>query len=215
MVNLSQKQLCIIGGVGICIFVVIGYYFYTKLVQDNGEAFEQNNTSFVQEALKQEIEQELIVVHMAGEVKNPGIVRIKEGARIADIIEAAGGLKEEADITNVNLAYVVEDGQKIIIPNKLEQIKSNEEEYISKGTGDTVIQENKQKTETGGKIMININKAEQSELEQLPGIGPSTAIKIIEYRKQNGNFNSIEDIKNVPGIGDAKFENIKDSINVK
>ncbi len=157
-------------------------------------------------------EENEIVVHIAGEVKKPGIVRIKEGARIADVIEQAEGLTEFANISNINLAYIVEDGQKIIIP-KQGEIQDNEE-YISSDSGEGIIQENEQ-NENSKDEKININKASVEELQQLDGIGQATASKIIQYREENGEFKQIEDLKNVSGIGDAKFSAIKDKIKVK
>lgn len=202
------------GGIVLGIILIIGYYIYT--ISSNQPNYEELET--IGETVNnqiQEEQEEIIVVHIAGEINKPGIVRIKEGARIADIIEKAEGLTQEADITNINLAYIVEDGQKIIIPNKQDK-KEQDSEYIQTESGDTNLQDTLKQQEKGEKLsMININKASQKELEQLPGIGPSTALKIIEYRKENGNFNSVEDIKNVPGIGDAKFDNIKDNISVK
>ena len=98
------------------------------------------------------------------------------------------------------MAYILSDGEKIYIPKKGETI-SSESTFLYGGTTLST--------------KININKATQTELETIPGIGPSTALKIINYRKENGKFSSIEDIKNISGIGDAKFENIKDYISIK
>lgn len=161
---------------------------------------------------KSEDEEEIIVVHITGEVKKPGVVKVKEGSRIENIIEAAGGLTENADITDVNLAYVVEDGVKIRIPSNNDE-DASEESYITEDSGKGVmITEEKQ---SGSSSIVNINTATQTELEELPGIGPSIATRIIEYRDQNGKFKSVDDIKNVTGIGDSKFEKIKDYIKVK
>ena len=129
--------------------------------------------------------------------------------KISNIIEEAGGTTEEADLSNVNLAYSLSDGQKVKIPN----INEKDEEIIvvEEKAGDYIIIEgNKSKEEK-----ININKAAQTEIETLPGIGPSTALKIINYRNEHGKFKNIEDIKNVSGIGDSKFENIKEYICVE
>ena len=134
-----------------------------------------------------------------------GIIEIKEGARLADVIEAAGGLTENADVNRINLAYVVQDGQKINIPD----VNSVENDsYITENIGENIIIEDI----TTNTRLVNINMATQTELEALSGIGPSTALKIIQYRNENGKFKSIEDIKNVPGIGDSKFEAIKNEI---
>ena len=129
----------------------------------------------------------VIIVHISGCVENEGIVKLEDGARIADAIEEAGGATLDANMDNVNLAYKLKDGQKIYIPSNIEygvNIVTEKGEGIVEGSVDS-----------NGKV--NINTATQTELETLTGIGPSMALKIIEYRKNNGNFSSIEDIKNV------------------
>ena len=156
---------------------------------------------------QEEIIDKKIVVHITGEIENEGIIEIEKDSRIADVIDEAGGITSEADLSKVNLAYTVKDGQKIYIPNVND--KKNEE-YITEDAGEEVIVEGEQITDK-----VNINTAKQTELETLSGIGPSTALKIINYRQENGDFKTIEDIKNVPGIGDSKFENIKESICVE
>lgn len=125
----------------------------------------------------------------------------------------AGGSLEDADLAKVNLAYTILDGQKIYIPKIGELINSQDEfsEYISLGFGNNDLIDDENGITSGGK-KVNINTAKQTELETLPGIGPSTAQKIIDYRTKNGKFQSIEDIQNVKGIGDGKFEEIKDII---
>lgn len=214
MISLSKNQIAIIGIACVIIISVIGYYIYTITNKNDYQELETiSENPNITEDNKEDIEteEEIIIVHIAGQVKNPGIVKIKDGARIADIIEAGGGLTEQADITNVNLAYIVEDGQKIIIPSKTEEIPK---EYISGDSGEGIIQNNTA-SQTATTSIININKANIEELQQLQGIGEATAQKIIEYRKQNGDFKQIEDIKNVPGIGEAKYEAIKENIKVK
>lgn len=211
MVKFDKKQTLILIGIGVLIFSVIAYYFYTVISKKDYEQLEVISEDTVQENNKiVENDAEEIVIHIAGEVKKPGIIRVKEGARIADIIEEAGGLKEEADITKINLAYWVEDGQKIIIPKKGEEI----EEYVTDKSGSTQEQE-ETKNKIGANKTININKASIEDLQNLPGIGEQTAQKIMEYRKANGDFKQPEDIKNVSGIGDAKYEKIKEQISIK
>lgn len=154
------------------------------------------------------VEKNKIIVHVTGCVVNSGVIEIDEGARIVDVIKLAGGITEEANISKVNLAYKVKDAQKIYIPSIYDD---DEVEYITIESGKNVIVDDINKGE--GK-MVNINTATQTELETLSGIGPSTALKIINYREENGKFNSIEEIKQVPGIGDLKFDNIKNMIEV-
>ena len=117
MEKLNQKQTYIFIVIGAIMILVIGYYFYTKIAKN--EEYKQIdffNEVEINESKKDNEIKEEIIIHIAGEVKNPGIIRIQEGARIADIIEQAGGLNQNADISDINLAYPVEDGQKIIIP---------------------------------------------------------------------------------------------------
>ena len=153
--------------------------------------------------------QEKIVIHITGAICNEGIYELEENSRIADAVKIAGGLKEDADLKQINLAYVLEDGMKINIPSKNESTNepsNNTESYITK--------ENLNSFNNAKTSKVNINSATQTELETLPGIGPSTALKIINYRKEKGKFNKIEDIKNVNGIGESKFNKIKEFIKI-
>ncbi len=197
-------------------------FFYTRSNLES-EYNEVNNYDILQNEtnIEENEDDTKIFVHVTGAVKNEGIVEIKEEGRIADAVEAANGFTEEADISQINLAYKLEDGQKIYIPSiKDEKIKEEEKvlekEYVTDEAGDDIIIEDdisSVKSKKDGKI--NINTAMESELEEIPGVGESTAKKIIEYRKNNGKFKEIEDIKNVSGIGDSKFENMKEKICVK
>ncbi len=144
-----------------------------------------------------------IVVHIDGEVINPGVIELTEGARVIDAVNIAGGLTQYADEKRINLARRIDDEEKIYIPKVGEDI--SELEDIS------VAHENSKSTSQG---KININTATKEELQSLPGIGPVTAEKIIEYR-QNHKFSNIDDIKKVSGIGDKKFDSIKELIIVK
>ena len=198
----------------VVILLIIGILFAIYLFMNDdtyeeinfNEIFEEDdkitNESIENDETEQEIE---IAVHVTGEVKKQGLIYVKQGARVADAIEKAGGETSEADLSQINLAYILEDGQKIYIPNKNEKIS----QYITKNNGNN---ENNNTDKEDKKV--NINTASQNELDELPGIGPSTAQKIIEYREENGNFETIEDVQNVKGIGDAKFEDIKDKITV-
>lgn len=159
-----------------------------------------------------------IVIHITGAVQKTGILILPEGARIADAINAAGGNTEQADLEEVNLAYELQDGQKIYIPTKEDKVKLESKAYIMSGSGNNIIVQTVNTegiSENGGSKKVNINTATQSELENLPGIGESIASRIIEYREQNGKFNKAEDLQNVKGIGDAKFGKIKEYVVVK
>ncbi|MGI6189047.1 MAG: transporter [Clostridiales bacterium] len=148
-----------------------------------------------------------IKVYITGQVKNPGVIEVDEGSRLIDVIELAGGALENADLNRVNLAVRVKDEGMYYIPEIGEEI---EERNINGIAGNDPAGSS---SGTGQKI--NINTADEAMLDTLPGIGPSKARGIIEYRNQNGPFQSIEEIKNVPGIGEKTFEQLKDLIAVE
>ena len=212
----TTKQKIIIISI-IIVLIIVGIYVYNiRFSEDINENTNENqlNTSFVENILEKDDKNKEIIVHITGAVKKNGIVKLKDGARIYDAIEMAGGSTDDADLSKINLAYVLEDGQKVYIPKIGEINQENaEEEYITfeYGNNKNIIQDYNK----GGNEKVNINTANQTELETLPGIGTATAEKIIDYRNKNGKFSSIEYIQNVKGIGNAKYENIKESICVK
>lgn len=236
MNNLTLKQKIIFGSIlGVMVLFILIYFVLNagNLMGENGDVEEFNiedgmlNLEEINEVIEgsEEIEEvenetnnennideenevlEEIVVHVTGEVNKPGIVVLKSNSRIADAINEAGGATKEADLNQINLAYILEDGQKIYIPNKNEKI--DEDEYVTEGNGNNIGNNNPKEGEK-----VNINEAMQTELEELPGIGPSLASRIIEYREQNGDFKKIEELQNVKGIGDAKYDDIKDKVTV-
>jgi len=141
-----------------------------------------------------------IVVQISGAVPRPGVYALPEGARVQDLISAAGGFLAEADKEFINLARTLEDGERIDIAyiEGFSPVIPTAAPAVVEATTD----------------LININTASSIELESLPGIGPTTAQKIIDYRDENGPFLSIEDIINVSGIGPGTYERIKDLITV-
>lgn len=200
----QNKNLIIIIGI-----IIIGSIYWILNIPKNQENVTTDTSMLeIQEENKEE-DKDIIVVHVTGAIKKPGIVRLEEGSRIEDAIQAAGGLTEDSDISDVNLAYILDDGIKLRIPTIDDKNKDN---YISENSGENIILEDNLQDESNS--LININKATQTELETLPGIGPSLSNKIVEYREKNGKFSKIEDIKNVTGIGDSKYANIKDLITV-
>ena len=149
---------------------------------------------------------EPIQVHVTGAVVRPGLYDLSEGSRVMDAVEAAGGFMAEADKNSLNLAERVEDAQKLDIPFVAGFVPDEEQGFvvITEGTPSPL----------AGEELVDINTASLEELDKLPGIGPTTAQKIIEYREVFGPFERIEDIVNVSGIGAATFEDIKDLITV-
>jgi competence protein ComEA len=145
-----------------------------------------------------------ILVHIVGEINNPGVYEMSNGSRVQDLIDTAGGFTDKAHIEEVNLASNIYDGQKIRIPS--------EKDLASTDENDLLLANRESDTEY---LPININYCTAEELIELPGIGQTRAEAIIDYREQNGNFEVIEDIMNVSGIGQAIYEGIKDKITVK
>ena len=208
--NLDNKQKKIVIIVGIIIIIGILYFIYNGIDKKSTDQIDNNMLSIENNTKENEGTKELVIVHITGAVKTPGIVKLPEGARIEDAIDKAGGLTEDADISDVNLAYVLEDGIKIKIPTISEE---KNEEIIINSSGEGIVE--KEISNNSENKIININKANETDLQTLPGIGASLAGRIVEYRNSNGKFNEIEDIKNVSGIGDSKYENIKNLICVK
>ena len=162
-----------------------------------------------------ETNQEKIYIYVTGEVNIPGVVILNKGSRISDAINAAGGVTNNANTTKINLVYVLEDGMKVRIPSNKELNNNSSFEYITTKSGEGANENIEKEEKTENKVnkkttsLVNINTATQTELETLPGIGPSIALKIINYRKENGKFSNVEELKNVNGIGENKFEAMK------
>lgn len=145
-----------------------------------------------------------MVIDIDGKVRDPGVYHLPVNSRVQDAVQAAGGFAPGANSGAVNLAAFLEDGDHVLIPGKGEQPSPKplvDQEFVLSPTPTSI------------RFPININTADQQELEALPGIGPVTAEKIIAYRRQN-EFLLIEEIQKVPGIGPATFENIQDLITV-
>lgn len=144
-------------------------------------------------------------VYVSGAVMRPDVYELPYDSIVRDAIDAAGGPTGEADLNRINLARRVHDEEQIYVPHKGE-----ESPPVSPPSGPSSLSPSSQR---GGKV--NINTATAEELDTLPGVGPAIAQRIIDYRTVHGPFQSIEDIKNVRGIGDATFEELKDKITVQ
>ncbi len=147
-----------------------------------------------------------LIVHVSGGVANPGVYTFPQSGRVQDAIQAAGGFLAEADDQALNLAAPLQDGQLIRVPLK----QAEQSAPPSEGKSGTVQTAPTQ----AGNGLVNINSATLEELDTLPGIGPVTAQKIIDFREANGPFASVEAIQDVAGIGPATFERLKDLITV-
>ena len=169
------------------------YFQSTELV----EKTEESDSNEDSPSDKKEIVPQLIFVQVAGAVKNPGVYNLPASSRVYAAIEAAGGLLDSADDSDINQAALLEDGQKIYVYSYEEKQEIALSEETSEDDG-----------------LININTATEAELTSLPGIGQAKAAQIAAYRKANGNFASIEDLKKVSGIGDGIFNQIYSLIKI-
>ena len=181
-------------------------YEESKTIDINDNTKDTMQTSKVETSLNDKV-----AIYISGEVKNPGVVELKYDARLSDGVDLCGGLTEDANLNGINLAMKIKDEGHYIIP------KFGEE------TADTVTNDNEYRNEnntlnepeSNNDNKININTADLSELDSLPGFGQVTAQKIIEYRQEHTKFNSIEELMNIKGIGEKKFNNVKDYIYVQ
>ncbi|MGF6375520.1 competence protein ComEA [Clostridiales Family XIII bacterium PM5-7] len=193
MKKLETKNVIKIAAVIVCI--IVAFVFFGEKGEKQEIVIDEQQSSEVSEM---EDEPELkLFVDISGQVKNPGVYQVEEGTRLFQLIELAGGLNATADINGLNQAEIITDGQKIIIPKEGEV-----------ATLPSI-------TDTGaGQGLVNINQADSIALQEIPGVGPSTAEKIINYRNEHGRFKSIEEIKNVNGIGEKTYEKMKSKITV-
>jgi len=144
----------------------------------------------------------VLIVAVEGKVAHPGLVRLPSGSRVADAIAAAGGALPGADLSFVNIAQKVVDGELIVVGVPPPPGAAGSGAAGTSGTS------------TGQSAPINLNTASVADLDTLPGIGPALAQRIIDYRTQHGSFHSVDELRNVSGIGDAKFAEIKDLVTV-
>ena len=188
---------------GITILLVAFLFFPLNgeeepLVEKNSiEAVELNSEPIASDP----IPDKKIVCDISGEINNPGVYELDEGNRLQDLIDMAGGLTEEADINAINRAGFVNDGEKIYIPSTKDGYFVNSRPT---NIGSASTEPNK----------ININYADIAELQSIPGVGPVTAEKIIDYRESNGLFSSIEEITNVSGIGEKTYKKMAEYITI-
>lgn len=165
------------------------------------------------DAIQQQVESSTLFVHICGEVVNPGVYELPAGSRIFEAVEEAGGFTLEAEKSYVNLAQQLEDGYKIRIPAIGEEPETEPEQYPGIQTGQPAILQSVQAGTDSG--LVDINRADKTELCTLPGVGESRAESIISYREKNGGFSRIEDIMKVEGIKEGMFAKMKDKICVR
>lgn len=180
---------------------------------------ENNEVASSKSEKNKETSSDIVICDVSGAVKNPKVVELKKGARISDAIDSAGGLTSKADITNINRAAVVNDGDKILIPEAGQQTQPadtapNNTSDPASGSSDnsSSVSSNSSTNASNGKI--NLNTADSQALQQISGIGPVTAEKIISYRQEKGSFTKIEQLMEINGIGEKTFEKMKNQVSI-
>lgn len=200
---MSKKLICRI------IMLVLVCFLLSACSEDTKVSLSEETSAFSSEqgesTVLQKEQSEEIAVYVNGAVKNPGVYTLKQGDRIYQAIDMAGGITSKAQKDTMNLAETVVDAQNIYVMTRQEYQKSQKKKER--------IDTEQDKDDT--KDFVNINTADKVKLETLPGVGASKAAAIIAYREENGQFSSKEDIKNVSGIGDATYANIKDMITIE
>jgi len=197
MMEERRKKIILIVGLALVMIVGSFYSFWQK-----NSVSEHVTTGEVMKGAKgNEEKSNEIVIYISGAVNKPGVFKLAQNARVIDAVTLAGGLTPEADVTKTNMAQLVKDGMHINVVAKAPVSQSN-------GTSTPPVSIGK------GQGMININSADKTALDTLPGVGPALAERIVEYRQTNGGFSDIEGLKKVPGVSSSKFEKMKDKITI-
>jgi len=215
MFNLSNQEKITIILLLIVVIIGGGIVLYKNI--NSEDSFTINRDSDISENKPAAVQIEIppVIIHITGAVKSPGVYQLKSTDRIVDAVKIAGGATEEANLDLINLAALLKDGQKIIVPSKI--YNENGEEISKNIVNNAEAMYSSSSSSSSDSISgeININTANATMLQALPGIGPVLSERIIEYRNQNGFFGVIDDIKDVSGIAEKKFEGIKDLICVQ
>jgi competence protein ComEA len=178
----SRRQALVLAAAALALLVVSG-----RMLAGAGAAAEQPAQPLVAES---PAAAPRLVVHVAGAVRRPGLYRLAEGKRVADAVARAGGATAPADTAAINLAAPLADGMQVLVPRRVP----------GAGSGGSV----------GGRV--SLSSATAAELDALPGVGPVTAQKILDYRAEHGGFRSVDDLDAIPGIGPARIEQLRDVV---
>lgn len=211
MLQFDKKQIKTFAIIGIIIIGFVSFIVFRDRFPNENDSIElvtaddTSKTEIIQEQAdnieeeqqENNEESETIKVYITGQVQNPGVIEVPSDCRLNDAIDKAGGFLPDADLLRINLAIRVEDEGMYLIPKIGEETPQLDTSILD---------------EQGNTDKVNINTADQSQLETLPRIGPVLALSIIEYREQNGPFKKKEDLMNVPRIGEKTFEGLKEHI---
>jgi len=185
--------------VGVCLALVVLALVGQRLAHAGAASSEPESAAVPLEPVAEAPPRTILVVHVVGEVRRPGLYRLRDGSRIADAVRRAGGALRDADLAAVNLAAPLVDGVQILVP-----VKAVAAGFPTGDGGD------------GGGVAttgpVSLSSATLDELDALPGVGPITAQKILDYRTEHGPFASVDDLDAVPGIGPTRIEQLRDLV---
>ncbi|CAB1240138.1 helix-hairpin-helix domain-containing protein [Clostridium sp. MT-14] len=187
------------------VFLIVGYINSrpVKIDENSRDIFEEGATSKDSNETGDDNYSKEITVYINGQVKNPGVYKLKDNSRVESLVKAAGGFTDKADSCRLNLAKKLKDEDYIYVDSKIGN--------TSGGPNSSALSE----SQIGSDGKININRASKEELKTIPGVGDITAQKIMDYREQNGDFASVEDLKKIDRIGDKTLDKMRDKIDVR
>jgi competence protein ComEA len=154
-----------------------------------------------------------VTVHVAGAVRDPGVYRLRSGARVDDAVSRAGGATSRADLGQVNLAAKLEDGRQVLVPRRAPATAAPAGSATAAAPAGSATAAPGAAAGTPS-LPLNLNTATPEQLDELPGVGPATAQKILQYREEKGGFGSVEELGEVPGIGDVRLAALRDLVRV-
>lgn len=192
----NKGRLWFVFGLAVIIVLISSYGYWQKCFVEESASTSIRTTSVEKDSGKE------LTVYVSGAVNKPGVMIVPSGVRVLDAINRAGGLLAVADTAKINMAQVVKDGMQINVPSK-----ASTGNAIAGGSSQSV-------SAHAASEKININTADAKELDKLPGIGPAIAEKIIQYREANGSFKETTDLRKIPGIGENKYNKLKDQITI-
>jgi competence protein ComEA len=199
--SITRQQLIAWSALALVILLIGAYYLRGQI--SGGSAGPQAAPTLTMAVKEKTSTAAFIKIHVAGAVNQPGLYEMTAGDRIADALAAAGGTQPEADLAGINLAAKLADGQQVLVPRTGETAAAGSAGAVAAASPGS------DATFSGP---MNLNSATVQQLENLEGVGPKTAQKIIDYREANGGFKTVEELMEVPGIGPSKFEQIKDQV---
>jgi competence protein ComEA len=184
--------------VGVCVALALLVLVGQRLAQA-GAASEPEVVAAPLEPVAEAAARPVLVVHVVGEVRRPGLYRLRDGSRIADAVRRAGGARRGADLAALNLAAPLVDGVQVLVPSRV-AVGGAPSSGADAGAGTSIA------------AAVSLSSATVEELDELPGVGPITAQKIVDYRAEHGPFGSVDDLDAVPGIGPTRIEQLRDLV---